>query len=54
MSEFSSLREMSAGLAQGAYSSVELTQAHLGRIQHANATLNCFISVNPELSLIHI
>ena len=51
MSEFSSLREMSAGLAQGAYSSVELAQAHLERIQHANATLNCFISVNPEFAL---
>ena len=51
MSEFSSLREMSAGLAQGAYSSVELAQAHLERIQHANATLNCFISVNAEFAL---
>ena len=51
MSEFSSLREMSAGLAQGNYSSVELAQAHLERIQHANATLNCFISVNAEFAL---
>ena len=51
MSEFSSLREMSSGLAQGAYSSVELAQAHLERIQHANATLNCFISVNAEFAL---
>ncbi len=51
MSEFSSLREMSAELAKGAYSSVELTQAHLERIQTANAALNCFISINAESAL---
>ena len=51
MSEFSSLREMSADLAKGACSSVELTQAHLERIQTANAALNCFISTNAESAL---
>ena len=51
MSEYSSLREMSADLAKGAYSSVELTQAHLERIQTANAALNCFISINAESAL---
>ena len=51
MNEFSSLREMSAGLDRGDFSSVELTQAHLDRIQQANAALNCFITINAESAL---
>lgn len=53
MSEFSSLREMSTGLAKGDYSSVELTQEHLNRIQKADPGINSFITVNPELALAH-
>ena len=39
MSEFSSLRDMSTGLAKGDFSSVELTQEHLTRIQKTIRTL---------------
>ena len=51
MNELSSLRKMSAGLAKGDFSSVELTQAHLDRIQQANTKLNCFITINAESAL---
>ena len=51
MSEFSSLRDMSSGLANGDFSSVELTQDHLNRIQNADSDINSFITVNPELAL---
>ena len=37
MIEFSSLRDMSAGLANRDFSSVELTQDHLTRIQTADS-----------------
>ena len=53
MSEFSSLREMSTGLAKGDFSSVELTQEHLSRIQKADPSINSFITVNPENALAH-
>ena len=51
MNELSSLRKMSAGLAKGDFSSVELTQAHLDRIKQANTKLNCFITINAESAL---
>ena len=51
MSEFFSLREMSAGLTNGFYSSVELTQEHLQRIQRVDPRINSFITVNSEQAL---
>ena len=42
---------MSAGLDRGEFSSVELIQTHLDRIQQANAALNCFITINAESAL---
>ena len=51
MIEFSSLRDMSAGLANRDFSSVELTQDHLTRIQTADLDINSFVTVNPELAL---
>ena len=53
MSEFSSLREMSTGLAKGDFSSVELTQEHLSRIQKADPSINSSLTVNPENALAH-
>ena len=51
MSEFFSLREMSAGLTNGVFSSVELTQEHLQRIQRVDPRINSFITVNSEQAL---
>ena len=51
MSEFFSLREMSAGLTNGVFSSVELTQEHLQRIQRLDPRINSFITVNSEQAL---
>ena len=51
MSEFCSLREMSAGLTNGVFSSVELTQEHLQRIQRVDPRINSFITVNSEQAL---
>ena len=51
MSEFSSLRDMSTGLAKGDFSSVELTQEHLTRIQKNDSDINSFTTVNTELAL---
>jgi len=45
------LAELSAGLKAGEFSSVELTQAYLDRIQKLDAQLNSFITVTPELAL---
>lgn len=42
---------MSAGLTSGDYSSVELIQDHLQRIEKTDKDLNCFISVNAESAL---
>ncbi len=39
------------GLARGEFSSVEITQDYLARIQQHNPVLNCFISVTEELAL---
>jgi aspartyl-tRNA(Asn)/glutamyl-tRNA(Gln) amidotransferase subunit A len=46
-----SLKELAAGLAQKKFSSVELTQAFLARIEALNGKLNAFITVDPEKSL---
>ena len=45
------LRELADGLRAKTFSSVELTQAFLDRIQAADAKLNCFISVTAEQAL---
>ena len=47
----SNLGELSAALARGAASSVELTQLCLDRIAQLNGALNAFITVDPERSL---
>ena len=46
-----SITEIRDGLAQGEYSSVEITQDYLDRIEQHNPALNCFISVTPEIAL---
>lgn len=43
--------ELSAALASGEFSSVELTQAYLDRIERLNATLNAYITVCAESAL---
>jgi aspartyl-tRNA(Asn)/glutamyl-tRNA(Gln) amidotransferase subunit A len=43
--------ELSAALASGEFSSVELTQAYLDRIERHNATLNAYITVCAESAL---
>lgn len=45
------LSELSAGLMAGEYSSVELTQAYLERIEQLNPRLNAFITVDREGAL---
>lgn len=47
----STLKELSASLAQKKVSSVELTQAYLDRIGEQNGALNAFITVDPARSL---
>ncbi|NDU86460.1 MAG: Asp-tRNA(Asn)/Glu-tRNA(Gln) amidotransferase subunit GatA [Ferrovum sp.] len=47
-----SLRELADGLRSREFSSVELTQAYLERAHHQNETLGCFITLDPERSLI--
>jgi len=46
-----SLRALAARLAKREFSSVELTRAHLARIERFNAKLNAFITVDAEKSL---
>ena len=46
-----SVIEISRGLEQGDYSSVEITSEYLERIKHHNPALNCFISVTEDLAL---
>ena len=46
-----SLSELAADLKAGAYTSVELTQHFLDRINTHDASLNSFITVTPELAL---
>jgi len=45
------LAQLSAGLKAGEYSSVELTQHFLSRIEQFDSTLNSFITVTPEQAL---
>lgn len=45
------LAELAKGLANKEYSSVELTQYYLNRIQKYNQTFNCFITITPEKAL---
>ena len=46
-----SIREIKQGLAAGDFSSVEITQDYLSRINLLNPTLNCFITITDELAL---
>lgn len=46
-----SLTQMAQGLASGDFSSTELTQAFLDRIQQHNTQINAFITVTPEQAL---
>ncbi|MEQ1772493.1 MAG: Asp-tRNA(Asn)/Glu-tRNA(Gln) amidotransferase subunit GatA [Burkholderiales bacterium] len=45
------LKQLSDGLATGKFSSVEVTQYFINRINHLNKPLNCFISVDADKSL---
>ena len=45
------IAELSAGLKAGDFSSVELTQSYLDRINSLDEQLNSFITVTPELAL---
>ncbi|MHB1099450.1 MAG: amidase family protein, partial [Burkholderiales bacterium] len=47
----SSLKELSAQLADRKISSVELTREFLGRVGELNPVLNAFVTVDPEASL---
>lgn len=46
-----SIRELSQGLQQGQFSSVELTQHYLKRIDVLDSKINSFVTVTPELAL---
>ncbi len=48
MAPFPSLREQSQGLRQGDCTSLELTEAALGRAQSLEGALNCFITLDEE------
>ena len=43
--------EIGRGLRAHEYSSVEITRHFLGRIDHANASLNAFVTVTPERAM---
>ena len=45
------LRQLCEGLAAGKFSSTEVTQEFINKINELNTTLNCFISVDAERSL---
>ncbi len=45
------IRELAAGLRDGSYSSVELTQSYLSRIDSLDKQINSFITVTPEQAL---
>jgi len=45
------LAELSAGLAAGEFSSVELTEHYLQRIADLDGQLNSYVTVTPELAL---
>ena len=46
-----SIAQLSAGLRAGDYSSVELTQYFLQRIERHDGVLNSFVTVTPESAL---
>ncbi|MGK0398922.1 MAG: aspartyl-tRNA(Asn)/glutamyl-tRNA(Gln) amidotransferase subunit A [Gammaproteobacteria bacterium] len=45
------IKQLQKGLAEKQFSSVEITQDYLNKINHKNAEINCFISVTDELAL---
>jgi len=45
------IKQIQQGLAQKEFSSVEITQQYLDRIEAHNSTINCFITVTDELAL---
>ena len=45
------IKELQKGLAEKQFSSVEITQDYLNKINQQNAEINCFISVTDELAL---
>ena len=45
------IKQIQRGLAQKKFSSVEITQQFLDRIDSLNSTINCFITVTGELAL---
>ena len=45
------IKQLQQGLAQKQFSSVEITQDYLNKINQHNAEINCFISVTDELAL---
>ena len=49
--QHATLKQLCDGLAAGKFSSTELTQFFINRINQLNPTLNCFISVDAERSL---
>jgi aspartyl-tRNA(Asn)/glutamyl-tRNA(Gln) amidotransferase subunit A len=51
LEKFTSLRDMSAGLEAGEYTSVELTNAHLDDIELRNSASNSFITIAREHAL---
>ncbi len=48
MAPLASLRELRQGLERGDCTSLELTEAALGRARHLHETLNCFITLDEE------
>ena len=46
-----SIKQIKQGLAKKEFSSVEITQEYLNKINQHNATLNCFITITDELAL---
>ncbi|MFT4607194.1 MAG: aspartyl-tRNA(Asn)/glutamyl-tRNA(Gln) amidotransferase subunit A [Gammaproteobacteria bacterium] len=45
------IKQLQQGLAEKQFSSVEITQDYLNKINQQNAQINCFISVTDELAL---
>lgn len=45
------IKQLQQGLAEKQFSSVEITQDYLNKVNQRNAELNCFISVTDELAL---
>jgi amidase len=43
-----SISELQSGLSQGHFTSVQLTQAYLSRIQEVNSKLHCVLATNPH------